>query len=141
MKEGEARGRFGAARVARIATVSADGTPHLVPIVFALDGDVLYSAVDAKPKSSPKLRRLRNIEANPRVALLVDEYDEEWQRLWWARADGTAQIVERGPRRERAIELLRTKYPQYADLPDAFGAVIEVDIARWTGWEFGFGKP
>ena len=125
--------------MARIATVSADGMPHLVPIVFALDGDVLYSAVDAKPKSSPMLQRLRNIEANPRVAVLVDEYDEEWQRLWWVRADGTAQILETGRQREHAIELLRTKYPQYADLPDAFGAVVVVTLDRWRGWSFDKG--
>lgn len=132
----EARRRFAAARVARLATVSAEGAPHVVPIVFAVDADVVYSAVDAKPKASPRLQRLRNVEANPRVSLLVDEYDEDWQRLWWVRADGTARIVESGAEREHAVELLSTKYSQYAGMPDAFGAVVVISVDRWRTWSF-----
>ncbi|MGH2429629.1 MAG: TIGR03668 family PPOX class F420-dependent oxidoreductase [Candidatus Limnocylindria bacterium] len=136
MGEDEARRRFGTARVARLGTAGADGSPHVVPIVFALDHDLVYSVVDAKPKASRKLQRLRHIEANPRVSLLVDEYDEDWARLWWVRADGTAHIVDAGAQRDRGIELLRAKYSQYADLPDAFGAAIVVRVERWASWSF-----
>ena len=83
-----ARGLFGAAEVARLATVAADGAPHLVPVCFALAGDVVYSAVDGKPKRTPDLARLANIAAEPRVALLADHYEEDWTRLWWVRVDG-----------------------------------------------------
>jgi PPOX class probable F420-dependent enzyme len=85
-----------AARIARLATVDALGTPHLVPIVFAVDGDRVYSAVDAKPKRSPALRRLANIAVNPHVAVLVDHYAEDWTTLWWVRADGTGQVASTG---------------------------------------------
>lgn len=136
MDEDEARRRFGAARVSRLATVGRDGAPHIVPIVFAATGELVYSAVDAKPKRSHALQRLRNIEANPRVSLLVDEYDENWQRLWWVRADGVARVVRDGADLDRTIELLLAKYPQYADLPDAFGAAIVVRVERWASWSF-----
>jgi PPOX class probable F420-dependent enzyme len=132
----EAHARFAAARVARMATVGTDGMPHVVPICFATFGDVVYSAVDAKPKRSPDLRRLRNIAANPRVALLADHYDDEWMRLWWARADGTARIVERDdPLRERAAELLAERYEQYRESPPEDRAVV-IDVERWSGWSW-----
>jgi PPOX class probable F420-dependent enzyme len=136
MEEGEARARFAAARVGRMATVTASQTPDLVPIVFAVDGEQVYSAVDPKPKTHRELVRLRNIRNEPRVQLLVDEYSEDWRRLWWVRADGIARSVAAGPERERAIELLRAKYPQYAELEGDFGAAIVVKVVRWTGWEF-----
>jgi len=136
MHADEARRRFGDARVGRLATVSADGAPQVVPIVFAADGDLVFSAVDAKPKSSRRLKRLRNIEANPRASLLVDHYNEAWEHLWWVRADGTARIEESGPGRDRAIELLRAKYAQYAGMPDAFGDVIVITVDRWLSWSF-----
>ena len=82
--------RFAQSPVARLATVGADGRPHLVPVVFAVHEQVIYSAVDAKPKTTQRLRRLANIESNPQVSLLVDHYDEDWTRLWWVRADGDA---------------------------------------------------
>ena len=88
LAEDEARRRLAAARVARLATVGGPGSPHLVPVTFAVAGDRIYSAVDAKPKTTRDLRRLRNIRADPRVAVLADHYDEDWSRLWWARADG-----------------------------------------------------
>ena len=103
----EARRRFAPSRVARLATTDEGGRPHLVPIVFALAADdVLYSAVDRKPKSTTKLKRLANIESNPQVAVLADHYDEDWTALWWVRADGTARLVdgERGRRRDRAAD-------------------------------------
>ena len=127
------RERVRDARVARLATVDADGRPHLVPICFVLDGDDVYSAVDEKPKRSKRLKRLENIRVHPGVAVLVDHYDEDWTRLWWVRLDGTARVVEDGPERERALALLREKYAQYrSELPT--GPVIAVRVERWRGW-------
>jgi PPOX class probable F420-dependent enzyme len=130
----EARERFAAARVARLATIDASGRPHLVPIVFALDGDTIYSAVDDKPKRTTELRRLANVKANPQVSLLVDHYDEDWSKLWWVRADGTGRVLEAGTAEaEHAVTLLARRYPQQS----AVGAVLAVDVARWSGWGAG----
>jgi PPOX class probable F420-dependent enzyme len=134
MEPSAARARFADARVARLATVRAEGSPHLVPICFALEGDRLYSAVDHKPKRSRALQRLENIAANPAVSLLADHYAEDWSQLWWVRADGIARIAEPGTAaHERATELLRARYEQYRGAPD-LGAAIVVEITRWTGW-------
>jgi PPOX class probable F420-dependent enzyme len=135
MSTSEARERFATARVARLATIGEDGRPHLVPIVLALDVDRLYHAVDAKPKGTTALRRLANIAAHPRVALLADEYDDDdWTRLWWARADGSARVFEPGCDESRAaIALLRDRYAQYRHAPPS-GPVVAVDVERWTGW-------
>jgi PPOX class probable F420-dependent enzyme len=131
----EARRRFAAAQVARLATVAADGRPHLVPITFAVEGDRIYSVVDdLKPKLSSSLARLRNIEVNPRVSLLADEYSDDWGRLWWVRADGTARSVVDGMDRERTITLLQAKYPQYGATGVQFGAAMMIDVERWIGW-------
>ena len=118
------------ARVARLATVGADGRPHVVPICFALDGDTLYTAVDGKPKSTRRLRRLANIEANPSVEVVIDHWDEDWTRLWWMRLAGEARIVEHDV---QGLELLRAKYPQYRDRPPA-GPFIVVTIRRRSAW-------
>jgi PPOX class probable F420-dependent enzyme len=128
-----ARERFGNARVARLATASADAQPHAVPIVFALVGDVLYTAIDWKPKTTRTLRRLANIAANPRVAVLVDHYEDDWTHLWWARADGTARIAV-GDEENAALRLLSERYPAYDSRPPP-GPVIAVDVARWSGWQ------
>jgi PPOX class probable F420-dependent enzyme len=133
----EARRRFALAPVARLATVTPGGRPHLVPTTFALEGDTIYSIVDAKPKDGVALARLRNIEANTLVSLLTDDYANDWDRLWWVRADGQARVVEHGADRERAIELLRAKYPQYADPLLPFGAAMVVAVERWVGWVAG----
>jgi PPOX class probable F420-dependent enzyme len=133
----EARRRFALAPVARLATVTPEGRPHLVPTTFALEGDTIYSIVDAKPKDGVALARLRNIGANPLVSLLTDDYTDDWDRLWWVRADGQARVVEHGADRERAIELLRAKYAQYADPALAFGAATVVAVERWVGWAAG----
>ena len=117
-------------RVARLATAGADGRPHVVPICFVLDGDTLYTAVDEKPKRTRRLQRLRNIEANPHVEVLIDSYDEDWSRLWWVRLRGRARIVEQDA---RALELLQAKYPQYRADPPA-GPFILVTILRRSGW-------
>jgi PPOX class probable F420-dependent enzyme len=139
LSEDEARRRFAAARAARLATVDRDGRPHLVPIVFAVEGGRIYSAVDAKPKRGADLRRLANIRAEPRVSLLVDHYAEDWATLWWARADGRGSVVESGPDLERALELLREKYPQYGEPEGAppIGPAIVVAVERWSGWTAG----
>lgn len=128
-----ARALVGAAPVARLATVTADGRPHVVPICFALDGDTLYSVVDAKPKTTTKLRRLANIRANPNVELVVDHYDDDWSQLWWARLTGTAAVVQSGPDWARGIGIVCHKYDQYQGQSVA-GAVIVVDVARWQMW-------
>jgi PPOX class probable F420-dependent enzyme len=129
----EMRNRVQAARVARLATLDAEGRPHLVPICFALDGETLYSAVDEKPKRSRRLKRLENIRGRPDVAVIVDHYEEDWTRLWWVRMDGKATVLDEGPQQDRAIELLRKKYEQYGAKPPA-GPVIEIRIASWHGW-------
>ncbi|MFD7053995.1 TIGR03668 family PPOX class F420-dependent oxidoreductase [Streptomyces mirabilis] len=135
MDEKEARRRFVAARVARLATVDAEGRPHLVPLVFAARGGEIVTAVDHKPKRSPRLRRLRNIAAHPAVCLLVDAYDEDWERLWWVRADGDARVLPPGTQDEYtvAIDLLREKYAQYRQRPPD-GPVIAVTVHHWHGW-------
>jgi PPOX class probable F420-dependent enzyme len=130
----EARRRLAAARIARLATVREDGRPHLVPIVFAVDGDDVYAIADPKPKRGLDLLRHRNIAVNPAVSLLVDEYEESWERIWWVRADGMARIVEAGPERDKAIELLRAKYPQYATWTTPFGAAMVMRLSRVTSW-------
>lgn len=127
------RARVGAARVARLATVDPAGRPHVVPIVFAFEGDRLYSAVDRKPKRSRRLQRLVNIRANPLVAVLVDHYEEDWSGLWWVRIRGTARLVEEGADREAALRLLTDRYAPYADDPPD-GPVIEITAEEWVGW-------
>jgi PPOX class probable F420-dependent enzyme len=139
LDEGEARRRFTSARVARLATAGADGRPHLVPVTFALRDGTIGIAVDHKPKRSPALRRLANIAANPQVSLLADEYDEDWSRLWWVRADGAARVVDAGSERTAALDALTARYEQYrAHRPD--GPVILVAVDRWTGWAYSSGR-
>ena len=121
------------ARVGRLATLDAEGRPHLVPICFALERDTLYSAVDEKPKRSKRLKRLENIRRHPEVSVLVDHYEEDWARLWWVRLEGTARVLESGEEREHALELLRAKYEQYCAEPPT-GAVIAVRVERWRSW-------
>jgi PPOX class probable F420-dependent enzyme len=125
--------RFAQAPVARLATVAPDGRPHLVPVVFALHGDVVYTAVDAKPKTTQRLRRLANIEANPQVSLLVDHYDQDWAQLWWVRVDGIAEVHHDGAAVPAGRDLLRAKYPQYQSV-SLNGAVIAITVRRWSSW-------
>ena len=129
----EARSRFVDARVAHLATADAEGIPHIVPITFALEADRIYTAVDAKPKRSGALRRFENVAANPRVSVLVDHYDADWSRLWWARADGSASVVSSGATFEHALALLRARYPQYAET-ELIGPAMVIRVARWSGW-------
>ncbi|MGN9907191.1 TIGR03668 family PPOX class F420-dependent oxidoreductase [Phytohabitans sp. LJ34] len=129
----QARQRFAAARVAILATVDDAGTPHVVPVTFAVEGDTVVSAVDGKPKRGTALRRHRNIRANPRVSLLAQHWDEDWSALWWVRADGLAVVTEAPSAVDRAVTLLREKYPQYATV-DVHGPVIEVAVHAWREW-------
>ena len=136
MSPAEARGRFAAARVARLATAGADGAPHIVPIVFAVardgDRDLIYSVVDDKRKRTTALRRLANVASNPSVSVLVDHYEEDWTALWWARADGAARVLDDGDgdESERAVALLARRYPRQR----AVGAVLAIEVRRWSGW-------
>jgi PPOX class probable F420-dependent enzyme len=132
----EARDRFVRAAVVRLATVDADGQPHLVPCTFAVDASGrIVIGIDGKPKSSADLRRLRNIAANPRVSLLADHYSADWEQLWWARADGVATVERSGAEHAGHWSLLRAKYPQY-DGQVLDGPVIAVRVTGWTGWSY-----
>src|SRR5262245_46664489 len=126
----EARARFAAARVARLATVSADSVPHLVPVTFAVIGVRIVFVVDDKPKSTTRLRRLDNIAARPAVCRLVDEYDDDWSRLWWSRADGTATVRTAD---EDALDALAARYPAYVERRPR-GPVVSIEVTRWSGW-------
>ncbi|UBU15489.1 TIGR03668 family PPOX class F420-dependent oxidoreductase [Nonomuraea gerenzanensis] len=142
------RQRFAAQPVARLARLAADGTPRVVPITFALLGgallddtllcdtllcDTVVTAVDHKPKTTTDLARLRDIRANPAVSVLADHYEDDWTRLWWVRADGLACVVEHGEQRERAIDALAAKYPQYRERRPG-GPVIVIRVTAWSGW-------
>jgi PPOX class probable F420-dependent enzyme len=133
MDAAEMRRLVEAARVAHLSTADANGRPHIVPICFALDEQTLYFAVDAKPKRTTNLKRLRNIAANPRVSLLIDHYEDEWDRLWWVRVDGSAHVVTDDAELEQALELLAQRYPQYRATKPS-GPVVAVSIDRITGW-------
>ncbi|MGZ0152835.1 TIGR03668 family PPOX class F420-dependent oxidoreductase [Kribbella sp. WER1] len=136
LDEAVCRARVAAGRVGRLATVDAELRPHLVPVTYAVHGDSLFVAVDQKPKSTTALKRLRNIAVHAEVALLVDEYDEDWTHLWWVRVDGSARVVGEDP---AAVELLAAKYPQYeADPPR--GPVIVIRADRWSGWAYTAGR-
>ncbi len=137
MTRDEAIARIRAARVGRLATVRPDGSPHVVPFVFALvdDGDDLltYWAVDAKPKKRGGVQRIENVVANPAVEFVIDGYDEDWAELWWVRVTGRARIVSSGEERTRALAALADRYPQYMASPPS-GTVIAIDVDRVTGW-------
>ena len=134
MVDFDPKARFAQAPVARLATVAPDGRPHLVPVVFAVDHEMVYTAVDAKPKTTLRLRRLANIDGNPRVSLLVDHYAEDWTRLWWVRVDGVAAIHHDGNAMRIGRDLLRAKYDQYQSVP-LNGPVIAVTVRRWSSWQ------
>jgi PPOX class probable F420-dependent enzyme len=133
----EALERLRSARVGRIATVTPGERPHVVPLVFAVDdadaGQRAYWVVDAKPKRTERLRRMRNLETNAAVEVVVDGYDEDWRSLWWVRASGTGRVVVDQEERARALALLREKYPQYVAEPPT-GPVVAIDIERISGW-------
>jgi PPOX class probable F420-dependent enzyme len=132
------RRRIARARVGHLAT--SDGTrPSVVPVCFVLLGDTLYQAIDAKPKSvnAGQLRRVKNIQANPKAALLIDHYVEDWRRLWWVLLHGRARLVATGPEQERAIKSLRRKYVQYRTTTPLMSnvLVIALDVRRLRHWQ------
>jgi len=130
------RALFTGARAARLATVRPGGAPHIVPVVFAFDGDEIVTPVDHKPKRTRDLQRIANIRNDPRVALLADAYDDDWSDLWWVRVDGEARIVEPGTAGHRtAAAVLAQRYGQYREHPIA-GAIISVAPTGWTGWRW-----
>ena len=133
MQTAELRTRFAGSPVARLATVRPDGGPHVVPIVFALVGDTVFSAVDAKPKRSPALQRLANVRSDPRCALLVDHYEGDWRQLWWVRADGCGEVVEDPSADHPGMQALARRFPQYRDAAPP-GPLLVITVARWSGW-------
>jgi PPOX class probable F420-dependent enzyme len=135
LPEETARERLTSAPVVRLATTDGTGRPHLVVVTFAIEGDHIFTAVDAKPKRTRDLKRLRNIRAEPRVAVLADHYEDDWTHLWWVRADATAEIIEDPAAMARPISLLRERYRQYREAPPE-GPVIALTVERWTGWAY-----
>ncbi len=129
----DARALLSSAQVAVLASVRPDGRAHAVPIVFAIDGDYLYTAVDHKPKSTTRLARLENIAANPQVSVLAQRYSDDWEQLWWVRVDGKATVLESSDHRQKAVDLLIAKYAQYRSQAPS-GNVIAVRIDRLTWW-------
>jgi PPOX class probable F420-dependent enzyme len=125
--------RVSGARVGHLATIRPDGRPHLVPMVFALIGGDVVTAIDWKPKGSRRLQRLVNIEHHPEVSFLVHHYAEDWDRLWWVRIDGTATIHDSDERRDEAIEALVAKYDQYHPNPPT-GVVIWIETSVISAW-------
>jgi PPOX class probable F420-dependent enzyme len=133
MSDDDRRARVAASPVARLATLRADGTPRLVPVTFVLLDGMLWSAVDdVKPKSGRRLARLDDVDRDPRAALLVDHYEDDWDRLWWVRVDGTAEIRD-APACRPALDALAAKYPCYRDAPPP-GPVLVLTPERWAGW-------
>jgi PPOX class probable F420-dependent enzyme len=135
-----ARERFVGSRVLRLATVGSGGQPHLVPCTFAVDdAGRIVVGIDNKPKASVNVRRLVNIAENPRVSLLADRYSDDWEQLWWARADGLATIERAGAEHAAHWQLLRARYPQYEGQV-LTGPVIVIQVTAWSGWAFAAGS-
>jgi PPOX class probable F420-dependent enzyme len=128
-----ARDRFATVPVVRLATADARARPHVVVMTFVVQGDMIYSAVDQKPKSGTYLKRLRNVAENPQVAILADEYSDDWDALWWARADGHAEVLSDQRQMAGPLRLLAGRYRQYREAPPA-GPVLAVTVERWSGW-------
>ncbi len=135
--EGWIEGFLEEQRVGRLATVDARYRPHVVPIVYAFDGERLYTPIDAKPKQvePSRLQRVRNIRANPRVAVIVDHYSEDWTQLAWVMLRGTATLVDSGPHQEAGARLLEARYHQYAAMPLAGRPIIVVEVENVSGWQ------
>jgi len=139
METAAIRSKLRLARIARLATVDSSNRPHVVPICFAYDKSVIYTAVDRKPKrvSAKKLARMRNIRANPQVTVLVDRYTENWKRLWYIQVRGRARLVPESAKAERAraLRLLRAKYAQYTKqmLPDD-APIIRITTEQIFAW-------
>ncbi len=135
LETADAKDRFAASPVLRLATVSSNGKPHLVPCTFVAYGDNFAIGIDNKPKVSAHLKRLRNITGNANVSAIVDHYDDDWQRLWWVRADGEASILTNGGEYQRLWDLLRARYRQYEG-QTLNGPIIVTKVAVWSGWSY-----
>ena len=137
MNRDQAIAKLRSARVGRLATVTPELRPHVVPFVFvvveAASAIRAYWVVDQKPKRSLQLLRIRNLEQNPAVEFVIDGYDEDWDRLWWVRASGTGRVVDSDPEHAEALAALAAKYPQYATVPP-HGPIIAIDIESITDW-------
>lgn len=136
--DADARALLARHRVAHLATAGRDGAPHVVPLCFALDGDILYFVIDAKPKrrTGTGLQRMRNLLENPRVALVIDDYDEDWSRLAYVLVRGHAAVVDDAAETHRALTSLRAKYPQYRAMPldGAEHPVVRITPERVHVW-------
>jgi PPOX class probable F420-dependent enzyme len=119
-----------------LATIGEDGGPHLVPICFTWAGDVIWTAIDGKPKGSDELQRLKDIKKNSSVAFTVDRWDEDWSRLAWLQARGKATLLTEQEAIDKAYAALRSKYPQYGETP-LEGPVLRIEVDRWLGWSAG----
>jgi PPOX class probable F420-dependent enzyme len=124
------------ARIGHLATADQSGSPHVIPVCFAFNGTAIYSVLDQKPKraSLTRLRRVRNIQTNPQVSLVVDHYEEDWQRLWYILVSGEAELILEGKEQEGAVELLRQKYRQYRDMDIDQNPVIKIIPTRVVTW-------
>jgi len=135
-----ARAMLRDARVGRLATADFRGRPLVVPVCFALAGNVIYSAIDAKPKRDPSrpLRRVRNVLENPQASLVVDEYDEDWTRLCYVIVEGAVALLPAGDELGRAVEALAEKYPQYRamTLSQEPGSMIRLTVDRLVPWSW-----
>ena len=136
MLSGDARRFVESMRVARLATADASGAPHVVPVCYALAGDNLYVTIDEKPKRTGvrAMKRLRNIDENPNVAVVVDRYDDDWSRLAWVMLRGRAEILDDGDEHDRAQAALRERYPQYRAMRLEPLPVIALRIGRVNAW-------
>jgi PPOX class probable F420-dependent enzyme len=123
-------------RVAHLATMDGQGQPHVVPIVYAFDGEHLFTPIDEKPKrvGAYQLKRVRNIQANDRVAVIIDDYEEDWRRLAWVQIRGRALILTQGESYVTGIELLSRKYLQYQDMPLTGWPLIVISLERVVSW-------
>ena len=130
----EALTRVASARSAHLATVRPDGRPHVVVVTLALDGPTVVTVIDHKPKTTNRLQRLVNVESSGWASVLVDHYDEDWNRLWWVRIDGPASVHHSGETHTSAVAALVAKYTQYEDRPPE-GPVIAIGQDRVSSWE------
>lgn len=138
LSQDQMRVRTEQARVARVGTVDEHTRVHLVPVTFVIDHDTFYSPTDAAPRPA---KRLRNLERDPNVTVLVDSYCEDWAKVWWVRIRGAGRTVGAGSEHEHARRLLTGKYPQFASAPpgEAAGPMLAVDIEEWLGWAYSAG--
>ena len=127
---------FDEVRIAHLATADASATPHVIPICFVYDDPFTYSVIDEKPKQclAINLKRVRNILANPKVSLILDHYEEDWTKLWYLLVIGRAELLESGIEHQKAIKLLRKKYPQYQHMRIQDRLIIKIETIKLINW-------